>query len=51
MFYADTLGLKNVLDRIEHYHAKQSHYWTPSPLLVRLAREGGSFVGYDAGRA
>lgn len=50
MFYADTLGLGNVLDRIEHYHGVLGHYWMPSPLLVRLAREGGSFTAYDASR-
>ena len=48
MFYADTLGLKAVLRRIEHYHARYGHYWKPSPLLVKLANEGGSFADYDA---
>lgn len=50
MFYADTLGLGNVLDRIEHYQGVLGHYWIPSRLLVRLAREGGSFTAYDASR-
>lgn len=51
MFHADTLGLRNVLARIEAYHARLGHYWRPSPLLVRLARDGGSFAAYDASRA
>jgi len=51
MFYADTLGLANVLDRIEHYQKASGYYWKPAPLLARLAREGGSFTAYDAGRA
>ena len=51
MFHADTLGLPNVLARIEAYHARLGHYWTPSPLLVRLAKEGGSFQAYDASRS
>jgi len=48
MFYADTLGLKAVLERIEHYHSRYGHYWKPSPLLIKLANEGGSFTDYDA---
>jgi 3-hydroxyacyl-CoA dehydrogenase len=51
MFYADTLGLSNVLDRIEAYQAKSDYYWKPAPLLVKLAREGASFTSYDASRA
>jgi 3-hydroxyacyl-CoA dehydrogenase len=51
MFYADTLGLTNVLDRIEAYQAKSDYYWKPAPLLVKLAREGASFTSYDASRA
>ncbi|KAB8038155.1 3-hydroxyacyl-CoA dehydrogenase NAD-binding domain-containing protein [Janthinobacterium aquaticum] len=44
MFYADTVGLPNVLDAIEGY-AKGRHgeAWTPAPLLVRLAGEGRGF--------
>ncbi len=50
MFYGDTLGLKHVLARIEHYHARFGHYWTPSPLLRELAGSGGTFEGWDKGR-
>jgi 3-hydroxyacyl-CoA dehydrogenase len=44
MFYADTVGLPNVLDTINSY-AKGRHgeAWTPAPLLVRLAGEGKGF--------
>ena len=44
MFYADTVGLPNVLDAIEGY-AKGRHgeAWTPAPLLVQLASEGKGF--------
>ena len=44
MFYADTVGLPNVLDAIEGY-AKGRHgeAWTPAPLLVKLASEGKGF--------
>ncbi len=51
MFYADTLGLRYVLDRIKHWHDRLGHYWTPSPLLVELANGNGSFTEYDRQRA
>ncbi|MES2341309.1 MAG: 3-hydroxyacyl-CoA dehydrogenase NAD-binding domain-containing protein, partial [Pseudomonadota bacterium] len=50
MFYGDTLGLSHVLERVEHYHRLLGHYWKPADLLVKLAREGGSFEAYDASR-
>jgi 3-hydroxyacyl-CoA dehydrogenase len=44
MFYADTVGLPNVLVRIAEFAAgPYGDLWTPAPLLARLAREGGSF--------
>jgi 3-hydroxyacyl-CoA dehydrogenase len=54
MFHADTLGLKHVLDRIEHYGARMTNrddYWRPAPLLVTLARQGKSFATWDSERA
>jgi 3-hydroxyacyl-CoA dehydrogenase len=44
MFYADTVGLQNVVLAMEKY-AKGHHgsAWTPSPLLLKLATEGKSF--------
>lgn len=48
MFYGDTLGLAHVLERVEHYYKLLGHYWKPAELLVKLAREGGSFEAYDA---
>jgi 3-hydroxyacyl-CoA dehydrogenase len=46
MFYADTVGLFNVLMAMEKY-AKGRHgdAWTPAPLLVQLAAEGKRFNG------
>ena len=38
MFYADSIGLANVVARIEEFG------WTPAPLLKRLAAEGKSFT-------
>jgi len=45
MFYADTVGLGNVLAVMENY-AKGYHgeCWTPAPLLAKLAGEGGRFT-------
>jgi 3-hydroxyacyl-CoA dehydrogenase len=44
MFYADTVGLFNVLMAMEKY-AKGRHgdAWAPAPLMVKLAAEGKGF--------
>ncbi|HEY1149463.1 MAG TPA: 3-hydroxyacyl-CoA dehydrogenase NAD-binding domain-containing protein [Pseudoduganella sp.] len=46
MFYADMVGLPNVLAAIEGF-AKGRHgeAWQPAPLLVKLASEGKGFNG------
>jgi 3-hydroxyacyl-CoA dehydrogenase len=44
MFYADTVGLPNVLAAVENYaRGYHGEAWAPAPLLVRLAREGKTF--------
>ncbi len=44
MFYADTVGLKNVLSSIQKFQAGyQGAVWKPAPLLVKLANEGRKF--------
>ena len=44
MFWADQLGLDRVLAGIERFRAAHGdEYWTPSPLLVRLAQQGSRF--------
>ncbi|MYN41046.1 3-hydroxyacyl-CoA dehydrogenase [Duganella sp. FT109W] len=44
MFYADTVGLPNVLAAIRKYaQGHQGQAWQPAPLLQKLATEGGSF--------
>ncbi|WP_116810156.1 3-hydroxyacyl-CoA dehydrogenase NAD-binding domain-containing protein [Steroidobacter cummioxidans] len=51
MFYADSLGLKHVLGRVEHYAARiknRKDYWRPAPLLEKLARQGKSFADRDS---
>jgi 3-hydroxyacyl-CoA dehydrogenase len=51
MFYADTVGLKVIYEGIlEFQRTLDSQYWTPAPLLERLARAGSSFGKWDASR-
>lgn len=47
MWYADTVGLKNVLARINEFHAQHGELWEPAPLLKQLAEEGRSFADLD----
>ncbi len=52
MFYADTVGLKTVYQRIlEFGRALDARYWQPAPLLERLAKAGSSFAAWQAGRS
>jgi 3-hydroxyacyl-CoA dehydrogenase len=50
MWYADTVGLKKVRDRIREFHQKHGEFWEPAPLLDKLADEGETFAAYDAAR-
>ena len=43
MFYADTLGIDQVLRRIERH-------WPPAPLLRQLAADGRTFADWDRAR-
>ena len=47
MFYADTLGLAQVAERIRHYYGLYGHYWKPVGLIERLAAEGKTFRQWD----
>jgi 3-hydroxyacyl-CoA dehydrogenase len=47
MFYADTLGLDHVAQRVRSYHERLGHYWRPAALIERLAGEGSSFEQWD----
>jgi len=51
MFYADTLGLSHVSQRIRHYHKKTGYYWRPATLIERLAAAGSSFEQWDRANA
>lgn len=50
MWYADTVGLKKVYDRIKKFHQQHGDIWAPAPLLERLANEGSTFDAYDKER-
>jgi 3-hydroxyacyl-CoA dehydrogenase len=45
LFYAQTIGLPVVLERVREYRARFGDYWQPAPLLERLVAEGRGF--YD----
>jgi 3-hydroxyacyl-CoA dehydrogenase len=44
MFYADTVGLPTVLERVREYRARFGDYWKPAPLLEKLVAEGRTFT-------
>lgn len=52
MFYADTVGLKTVLARIEEFRQRHGDdLWRPAPLLRRLAESGSCFGEFDRQKA
>jgi 3-hydroxyacyl-CoA dehydrogenase len=54
MCYADTVGLYDVVRRMKQFAADpigDREFWTPAPLLARLAAEDGSFKSFDQGAA
>ena len=47
MFYADTVGLANILRAMRAFaKGYQPDAWHPAPLLEKLATENGSFAGW-----
>jgi len=50
MWYADTVGLKKIYERIVEFEKQHGEMWEPAPLLKRLAVIGGTFAGHDAAR-
>ncbi len=47
MWYADTVGLKKVYDRISEFHREHGKQWEPAPLLRELAEQGKKFSDFD----
>jgi len=46
MWYADTVGLKKVYDRICEFERQHGELWTPAPLLKELALTGKDFKSF-----
>jgi len=47
MWYADTVGLKNVYAKTLQFEKEHGSLWAPSPLLKELAESGRSFADFD----
>jgi 3-hydroxyacyl-CoA dehydrogenase len=47
MWYADTVGLKQVYDRVCQLSQQHGARWTLAPLLQRLAAAGKTFADFD----
>jgi 3-hydroxyacyl-CoA dehydrogenase len=48
MWYADTVGLKKVHDRILEFQKHHGELWEPAPLLKKLAEQGKGFADFNA---
>jgi 3-hydroxyacyl-CoA dehydrogenase len=46
MWYADTVGLKRVYDRISEFHRQHGELCQPAPLLKQLAEQGKTFAEF-----
>ncbi|MFY9573574.1 MAG: 3-hydroxyacyl-CoA dehydrogenase NAD-binding domain-containing protein [Blastocatellia bacterium] len=49
MWFADTVGLKSVYDRICQFQSQHGELWAPAPLLKKLAEQGQTFADFDKG--
>ena len=47
MWYADTVGLQKVYQRILEFEQQHGTMWTPARLLRQLAEEGSTFAEHD----
>jgi 3-hydroxyacyl-CoA dehydrogenase len=47
LWYADTVGLKRILERSGAFEKRHGKLWTPAPLLKRLAAAGKTFADVD----
>ncbi len=46
MWYADTVGLKQVHERVSELHRQHGETWRPAPLLQELAEQGKKFADF-----
>jgi 3-hydroxyacyl-CoA dehydrogenase len=47
MWYADTVGLKKVYDRVCEFRREHGELWEPAPLLKRLAEANQTFAEFN----
>jgi 3-hydroxyacyl-CoA dehydrogenase len=47
MWFADTVGLPKVYDRVYEFHRQHGSLWEPAPLLKLLAEQGGTFAAFN----
>jgi 3-hydroxyacyl-CoA dehydrogenase len=47
MWYADTVGLKKVYERVRDFYERHGEMWKPAPLLKKLAESGETFAEYE----
>ncbi len=47
MWYADTVGLKKVFEKVQEFEKAHGSLWAPSPLLKQLAESGRTFADFD----
>ena len=51
MMYGDIVGLSHVVAAMDKYRARYGDlYWTPAPLLAKLAASGQTFAQWSASR-
>jgi 3-hydroxyacyl-CoA dehydrogenase len=50
MWYADTVGLARVLERIDQFEQQHGPWWKPPELLRELAGSGRTFAAFDRAR-
>jgi 3-hydroxyacyl-CoA dehydrogenase len=48
MWYADTVGLRKVYERVCEFQKQHGALWEPAPLLKRLAEQGKRFAEFEA---
>ncbi|HVB88499.1 MAG TPA: 3-hydroxyacyl-CoA dehydrogenase NAD-binding domain-containing protein [Candidatus Dormibacteraeota bacterium] len=47
MWYANTVGLKKVYERVREFHQQHGDIWQPAPLLKELAEAGKTFADFQ----
>jgi len=51
MWYADSIGLKRVYDRICEFQQSLGNWWEPAPLLQRLAEQNKTFAEFSSSQS